>query len=55
MDMTHSLGSALVLARISHYLGITELGPFALRPLGMFSTVIVVAVSSIGILLSYFS
>ena len=34
----HALGAILVFGRLSHYIGITEIGPFLLRPLGMFST-----------------
>ena len=34
----HALGALLVFGRCCHYLAITELGPFVLRPVGMFST-----------------
>ena len=34
----HALGALLLFGRTSHYLGMTELGPFQLRPIGMFST-----------------
>lgn len=42
----HSLCSLLVLGRISHYLGLSELGPFLLRPLGMVSTLIPILLGS---------
>ena len=50
----HSLGALLVLARICHYLGLTELGPFALRPAGMAGTILTILVSSIWILVGLF-
>ena len=34
----HALGGLLVFGRICHYLAITQIGPFLLRPTGMFST-----------------
>jgi uncharacterized protein len=34
----HGLGSLLVFGRLCHYAGITGLGPFVLRPVGMVST-----------------
>ena len=34
----HALGVLLVGGRILHYLGITGLGPFICRPIGMFAT-----------------
>jgi uncharacterized membrane protein YecN with MAPEG domain len=37
----HALGALLVFGRCCHYLAITELGPFALRPVGMMSTLAV--------------
>lgn len=46
----HALGSALVLGRILHYLGLTELGPFACRPVGMILTLVTVLTSSIWVL-----
>ncbi|MCP3906547.1 MAG: glutathione S-transferase [Oceanicoccus sp.] len=47
----HILGAALVLGRISHYLGLTEIGPNFCRPLGMAGTMITILVSSIWIML----
>ncbi len=47
----HSLGAALVLGRVAHWLSMTELGPFALRPIGMVATIAVILSSSIWILL----
>ncbi len=34
----HTLGALLVIGRLCHYLAITKIGPFALRPVGMFAT-----------------
>jgi uncharacterized membrane protein YecN with MAPEG domain len=34
----HSLGGLLVAARVAHFLGLSRLGPFALRPAGMIGT-----------------
>ena len=47
----HGVGAALVIGRLSHYLGITELGPFVCRPIGMFLTIGVYLVAPIWILL----
>ncbi len=41
----HGLGVLLVAGRISHYLGVTGLGPFLCRPVGMISTITVYLVS----------
>ena len=41
----NALGALLVFGRISHYLAITEIGPNALRPVGMVSTLSVILVS----------
>ena len=41
----HTLGSLLVFGRLTHYLGVTELGPGFLRPVGMVSTLTVYLVS----------
>lgn len=46
----NALGSLLVFGRLTHYLGLTELGPGFLRPVGMGSTLTVYIVSSIWIL-----
>ena len=51
----HALGATLVVARLLHYVGITGLGPFAARPLGMVGTFTVFLVSTIWILYSAFS
>lgn len=48
----HALGLALVFGRISHYLGLTEIGPTLCRPIGMVATLLTVLVSSIWILVS---
>ncbi|MEM6483513.1 MAG: MAPEG family protein [Pseudomonadota bacterium] len=47
----HSLGGALVIGRIAHYLGLSGLGPAILRPIGMFLTLGTFIVSSIWMLL----
>ena len=46
----HVLGISLVLGRISHYLGLTELGPQLLRVVGMLATLIPILVSAVWIL-----
>ncbi|MEH6569798.1 MAG: MAPEG family protein [Halioglobus sp.] len=48
----HAMGALLVFGRFSHYLGLTELGPKRLRPVGMFSTMGVYLVSSGWILVN---
>jgi len=48
----HTLGLALVVGRIAHYLGLTELGPLAFRIIGMMATLVTIIVSSIWILIS---
>lgn len=48
----HALGGLLVFGRITHYLGLTEMGPAMLRPVGMVSTLLTILVSAIWILLS---
>lgn len=48
----HSLGAALVLGRIAHYLGLTQLGPQMLRVVGMIATLLMIGVSSIWILIA---
>ena len=45
----HSLCSLLVFGRICHYLGLSELGPFFLRPLGMVATLTPILLCSIWI------
>ena len=42
----HALGATLVIARVLHYLGLSRLGPFLGRPLGMVGTLTVYLVSS---------
>lgn len=34
----HAVGAVLLLGRISHYIGLTGIGPFVCRPIGMFAT-----------------
>lgn len=48
----HALGGALVLGRIAHYLGLTNLAPPLLRTLGMSATLITVLISSVWILVA---
>ena len=50
----HALGALLVFGRTTHYLGLTELGPRVLRPVGMVSTMLVYLVSCGWILLNAF-
>lgn len=47
----HALGAALVLGRLAHYIGLTELGPIAFRVGGMIATIGTILVSSIWILI----
>ena len=42
----HALGAALVLGRITHYLGLTELGPLGLRAVGMIATLLVILIGA---------
>ncbi|MCX2981568.1 glutathione S-transferase [Halieaceae bacterium IMCC14734] len=42
----HALGALLVFGRIAHYVGLTEVGPGLLRPIGMMSTLLVYLVPS---------
>lgn len=46
----HALGALLVIGRCLHYVGITGAGPAICRPVGMFSTLGVYAVTSFWIL-----
>jgi len=48
----HTLGVLLVGGRVLHYLGITDLGPFVCRPIGMFATLSVYLVASSWILVA---
>ncbi|MBL4583362.1 MAG: MAPEG family protein [Pseudomonadales bacterium] len=47
----HVLGMVLVVARISHYIGLTELGPIVFRASGMLGTMGTILVSSVWILI----
>lgn len=42
----HGLGAALFLGRVLHYLGLSGLGPFLCRPIGMVATLGVYLVAS---------
>lgn len=46
----HTLGLTLVLARISHYIGLTKLGPMFFRVIGIAGTLGTILASSIWIL-----
>jgi hypothetical protein len=46
----HALGATLVIGRILHYIGVTEMAPFIGRPIGMSATLIVYLVASLWIL-----
>jgi uncharacterized membrane protein YecN with MAPEG domain len=48
----HALGAALLIGRVMHYLGLSLLGPFVCRPVGMVLTFAVYLVSSGWILVS---
>ncbi len=47
----HALGATLVIARLLHYVAMTEIGPGAGRPIGMFATLAVYLVSAVWILI----
>ena len=51
----HALGATLVIGRLLHYVGLTEIGPFACRPIGMFATISVYLVSSVWILYALYA
>ena len=51
----HALGAALVIGRILHYIGVTEMGPFNGRPVGMIATLTVYLVASLWILVELYS
>ena len=51
----HALGAALVIGRILHYIGLTEMGPFVGRPVGIFTTLTVYLVASVWILVKLYS
>jgi uncharacterized membrane protein YecN with MAPEG domain len=46
----HSLGLGLVLARVAHYLGLSEMAPLVFRAAGMSVTLIAIFVSSFWVL-----
>lgn len=48
----HALSLTLLVGRIAHYLGLTELGPPILRVIGMSATLITILLSSVWILFS---
>lgn len=47
----HVMGALLVGGRFLHYVGITELGPFICRPVGMFATLSIYLIAPIWILM----
>jgi len=47
----HTLGGTLVVGRIAHYLGLTELGPSGLRAIGMIATLLVILISAVWVLI----
>jgi len=47
----HVLGLALVLGRIAHYIGLTELGPIVFRVAGMLATIGTILAGSVWILI----
>lgn len=49
--LLHVLCSALVIGRIAHYLGLTELAPMIFRVGGMIATMATILISSISILI----
>ena len=49
----HALGALLLVGRLSHYLGITRIGPSICRPFGMVATITVYLVSGIWLLVAW--
>ena len=49
----HTLGALLLAGRLSHYLGITRIGPAVCRPIGMVATISVYLVSGIWLLVAW--
>ncbi|MFK7865489.1 MAG: MAPEG family protein [Pseudohongiellaceae bacterium] len=47
----HTLCSALVIGRVAHYLGLTEIAPMVFRVGGMIATLTTILISSIWILI----
>lgn len=45
----HAMGSTLVLGRIAHYVGLTEMAPLVFRLTGMLATLLTILVSSLWI------
>ena len=50
----HALGALLVFARVLHYLGLSRMGPFIARPVGMVGTFTVYLVAGLWILVDLF-
>ncbi len=48
----HALGATLLVGRLLHYLGVTGLGPFVCRPVGMVATLSVYLAGSAWIIYS---
>ncbi len=47
--LIHAMGATLVISRLLHYVGLSRLGPFIARPLGMIGTFTVYVVCSIAV------
>ncbi len=50
--LLHAMGATLVGSRILHYIGLSRIGPFVARPIGMLGTMTVYIVCSVAILYS---
>ena len=50
----HAVGATLVVARVLHFLGLSGMGPFIARPVGMVGTFTVYLVASLWILADLF-
>ena len=50
--LLHILAAMLVAGRLLHYIGVTDLGPFVCRPIGMFATLSVYLVGGLWIIYS---
>lgn len=48
--LIHAMGATLVVSRVLHYLGLSRMGPFLARPIGMAGTFVVYIVCSAALL-----
>ena len=48
--LLHAMGVTLVVSRVLHYIGLSRIGPFIARPIGMLGTMTVYVVCSVALL-----